>query len=153
MKKKIYPASERGYADHGWLKSYHSFSFAGFYDPARINFGALRVLNDDEVAPGHGFDTHPHDNMEIVSIPLQGALRHEDSMGNKAIISAGDVQVMSAGTGVRHSEYNAGKDASVKFLQIWIIPGLRNVEPRYTQITTDPADRHNPHRGHWWGCG
>jgi redox-sensitive bicupin YhaK (pirin superfamily) len=130
----IHKASSRGQANHGWLQSRHSFSFASYYDPERMNFGVLRVLNDDIVEPGMGFGTHPHDNMEIISIPLEGDLEHKDSMGNVAVIREGDIQVMSAGKGIRHSEYNKNQDRPVKFLQIWIYPHTRNVEPRYDQI-------------------
>ncbi|HMQ47714.1 MAG TPA: pirin family protein [Saprospiraceae bacterium] len=139
----LHKASSRGYADHGWLKSYHSFSFANYYNPERMHFGVLRVLNDDTVAAGMGFGTHPHDNMEIISIPLEGDLEHKDSMGNLAVIRNGDVQVMSAGTGIAHSEYNKNKDSLVKFLQIWVFPNKRNVQPRYDQLTLDAADRKN----------
>ena len=139
----IIKASERGFADHGWLQSFHSFSFANYYDAEKINFGALRVLNDDTVAEGMGFGTHPHENMEIISIPLEGDLEHKDSIGNVTVIKNGDIQVMSAGTGVRHSEYNRNKDAAVKFLQIWIIPNKKDVQPRYDQITLNTADRKN----------
>ncbi|GAB3933380.1 pirin family protein [Mucilaginibacter myungsuensis] len=139
----LHKADTRGFADHGWLKSYHTFSFAGYYEPSRIHFGALRVLNDDSVAGGGGFGKHPHDNMEIISIPLEGALEHQDSMSNVATIKNGDIQVMSAGTGVQHSEYNKNTDEHVKFLQIWVFPNKRNVEPRYDQVTLNPADRHN----------
>jgi redox-sensitive bicupin YhaK (pirin superfamily) len=135
MKTVYHPAQSRGNANHGWLNSYHSFSFANYYNPERMNFGALRVLNDDTVAPGQGFGTHPHENMEIISIPLEGDLEHKDSMGSKAIIKEGDVQVMSAGTGVYHSEYNASKQEAVRFLQIWLFPKTKNVTPRYDQIT------------------
>jgi redox-sensitive bicupin YhaK (pirin superfamily) len=131
----LHKADTRGVADHGWLNSHHTFSFANYHNPERIHFGVLRVLNDDVVAPGMGFGAHPHDNMEIISIPLEGALEHKDSMGNTTVIRRGDVQVMSAGTGVRHSEYNASKDKEVKFLQIWVFPNKRNVQPRYDQIT------------------
>ncbi|MEO1451566.1 MAG: pirin family protein, partial [Bacteroidota bacterium] len=125
-------------ADHGWLDSHHSFSFANYYNPERVHFGALRVLNDDVVAPGRGFGTHPHDNMEIISIPLEGDLEHKDSMGNTAVIQQGDVQVMSAGTGIYHSEFNKNRDKSVKFLQIWLFPNRKNVTPRYDQISLNP---------------
>jgi hypothetical protein len=139
----LHKAESRGDADHGWLHSRHTFSFAGYYDPERVHFGVLRVLNDDIVAPGMGFGTHPHDNMEIISIPLEGDLEHMDSMGNVSVIKHGDVQVMSAGTGITHSEYNKNKDKPVKFLQIWIFPDRRNVKPRYDQITLNIEDRHN----------
>ncbi len=139
----LHKADTRGKADHGWLMSYHSFSFANYYNPDRMHFGALRVLNDDRVNPGMGFGTHPHDNMEIISIPLEGDLEHKDSMGNVAVIKNGDVQVMSAGTGITHSEYNKNKDTLVKFLQIWVFPNKRNVTPRYDQITLKAEDRHN----------
>ncbi|WP_445385653.1 pirin family protein [Robiginitalea sp. IMCC44478] len=143
MKKELHPATSRGRADHGWLKSHHSFSFANYYNPERMHFGVLRVLNDDWVAPGMGFGTHPHQNMEIISIPLEGNLEHKDSMGNTAVIRQGDVQVMSAGTGVRHSEYNKNREKAVAFLQIWIIPDTANVSPRYDQISLDPSDLKN----------
>lgn len=139
----LHKANTRGHANHGWLNSYHTFSFANYYHPERVHFGALRVLNDDTVAPGMGFGTHPHNNMEIISIPLEGDLEHKDSIGNTAVIRNGDVQVMSAGTGVYHSEYNKNKDKQVKFLQIWIFPKEENVKPRYDQITLNPADRKN----------
>jgi redox-sensitive bicupin YhaK (pirin superfamily) len=139
----LHKADTRGDANHGWLHSKHTFSFANYYDPERIHFGALRVLNDDRVEAGMGFGTHPHDNMEIISIPLEGDLEHKDSMGNVAVIKHGDVQVMSAGTGITHSEYNKNKDRLVKFLQIWVFPNKRNVKPRYDQITLNNNDRHN----------
>ena len=139
----LHKADTRGDANHGWLHSKHSFSFAHYYNPDRMHFGALRVLNDDTVAPGMGFGTHPHDNMEIVSIPLEGDLEHKDSMGNTTVIRQGDIQVMSAGTGIRHSEYNKNHDRPVKFLQIWILPNQRNVTPRYDQITLDNSKLHN----------
>src|SRR5579862_1543412 len=139
----LHKAGTRGHADHGWLNSYHSFSFANYHDPARVHFGALRVLNDDTVAPGRGFGKHPHDNMEIISIPLEGDLQHEDSMGNTAIIRNGDIQAMSAGTGIFHSEFNKNKDLPVKFLQIWLFPDKKNVAPRYSQVTLKAEDRHN----------
>jgi len=139
----LHKADSRGHANHGWLDSHHSFSFANYYNPERMHFGALRVLNDDRVSEGMGFGTHPHDNMEIISIPLEGDLEHKDSMGNLAVIKHGDIQVMSAGTGIQHSEYNRSKDTLVKFLQIWVFPNKRNVTPRYDQITLNVADRHN----------
>lgn len=133
MKTIYHPASDRGHANHGWLDSYHSFSFAQWYDPAKVQFGALRVLNDDRVAGGTGFGTHPHDNMEIVSIPLSGDLRHQDSTGKKAVIREGDVQIMSAGTGIAHSEVNHSQDQEVRFLQIWVFPKEKNITPNYDQ--------------------
>lgn len=139
----LHKAETRGHANHGWLNSYHTFSFANYYNPDRVHFGALRVLNDDTVAAGMGFGTHPHDNMEIISIPLEGDLEHKDSMGNTTVIRNGDIQVMSAGTGVQHSEYNKNRDHLVKFLQIWVYPNQRNVKPRYDQITLNAADRKN----------
>jgi hypothetical protein len=142
-KQVLHRADTRGYADHGWLKSFHTFSFAGYHDPQRIHFGVLRVLNDDAVQGGRGFGTHPHDNMEIISIPLEGDLEHKDSMGNTTVIRKGDIQVMSAGTGIYHSEYNRNAGEDVKFLQIWIFPNQRNVTPRYDQLSMDPAERQN----------
>lgn len=139
----LHKANERGHADHGWLNAYHSFSFANWYNPDKVQFGVLRVLNDDTIAPGMGFGTHPHDNMEIITIPLEGDLAHKDSMGNAEIIKFGDVQVMSAGTGIRHSEFNPNEDKRTKLLQIWLFPNKRNVEPRYQQITLDVNDRQN----------
>lgn len=139
----LHKADTRGNANHGWLNAYHSFSFASWYNPDRIQFGALRVLNDDTIAAGMGFGTHPHDNMEIITIPLEGDLAHKDSMGNTEIIRNGDIQVMSAGTGVQHSEFNPNEDQQTKLLQIWLFPNKRNVAPRYQQITLDVADRHN----------
>jgi hypothetical protein len=139
----LHKAATRGHANHGWLNSYHSFSFANYYNPERMNFGALRVLNDDTVDAGKGFGTHPHDNMEIISIPLEGDLEHKDSMNNVAVIKNGDIQAMSAGTGIYHSEYNKDRAHRVKFLQIWVYPNKRNVEPRYDQITLNLEDRHN----------
>lgn len=133
MKKVFHPASSRGAADHGWLKAKHSFSFANYYDSERVQFGALRVLNDDIIAPGMGFGTHPHDNMEIITIPLDGALEHKDSMDNIGVIETDEIQVMSAGSGVYHSEYNKNKDQSVSLLQIWVFPNKKNVTPRYDQ--------------------
>lgn len=139
MKSVLHRANTRGKAEHGWLNSHHSFSFAKYYNPERMNFGVLRVLNDDIVSEKKGFGTHPHDNMEIVSIPLSGNLEHKDSMGNVAVIKQGDVQVMSAGTGVYHSEYNESQNEPVQFLQIWMFPNKKNVTPRYDQITLDSA--------------
>ncbi len=139
----LHKADTRGHANHGWLNSKHTFSFANYYNPERMHFGVLRVLNDDEVAPGMGFGTHPHENMEIISIPLEGDLEHKDSMGNVAVIRHGDIQVLSAGTGITHSEYNKNKDKEVKFLQIWIFPNKQNVTPRYSQISLNIQDRHN----------
>jgi len=139
----LHKAETRGNADHGWLHSRHTFSFANYYNPDRMHFGALRVFNDDVVEAGMGFGTHPHENMEIVSIPLEGDLEHKDSMGTISVIQHGDVQVMSAGTGIYHSEYNKNKDKPVKFLQIWVFPDTKNVKPRYDQITLNLADRHN----------
>lgn len=141
--KIIHKAETRGNANHGWLHSRHTFSFANYHNPERMHFGVLRVLNDDIVAPAMGFGTHPHDNMEIISIPLEGDLEHKDSMGNTTVIKNGDVQVMSAGTGIQHSEYNKNKDKQVKFLQIWVFPNKRNVTPRYDQITLNLLDRKN----------
>ena len=139
----LHTADSRGDANHGWLHSKHSFSFASYYNPEKIHFGVLRVLNDDFVAAGMGFGLHPHDNMEIISIPLEGDLAHQDSMGNHTVIKHGDIQVMSAGTGIKHSEFNHNKDKPVKFLQIWVIPNKKDVTPRYDQITLNPANRIN----------
>jgi len=143
MEILIHKGNTRGHAFHGWLESYHSFSFASYRNPERMHFGVLRVLNDDRVAPGQGFGTHPHENMEIISIPLKGDLEHKDSMGNTTVIKSGDIQVMSAGKGVEHSEYNKNKDSEVEFLQIWIIPNARNVPPRYDQITINSFAKPN----------
>lgn len=151
----LHKAATRGHVNHGWLDSHQTFSFASYYNPERMRFGALRVLNDDIVAGGRGFDTHPHDNMEIISIPLEGALEHKDTLGNAAISGTGEIQVMSTGTGVFHSEYNANADIATRFLQIWVFPNKLNVTPRYDQakinygaakntlqqlISPDPAD-------------
>lgn len=138
----LHRAGERGHADHGWLDAWHSFSFANWHDPDRVHFGVLRVLNDDTIAGGQGFGMHPHENMEIITIPLEGALQHKDSMGNSAVIKAGDVQVMSAGTGVFHSEFNPDPAHRTRLFQIWLFPNKRNVAPRYDQITLDPEARH-----------
>ncbi len=143
MKTVLHKANTRGHANHGWLDSHHSFSFANYYNPDRMHFGVLRVLNDDVVAGGKGFGTHPHDNMEIISIPLKGDLEHKDSMGNVAVIKEGDVQVMSAGTGIYHSEYNKNESDEVRFLQIWMFPNKKGVEPRYDQITLEPTENKN----------
>jgi quercetin 2,3-dioxygenase len=143
MQMIVHTAGSRGYADHGWLKSHHTFSFAGYFDPQRVRFGTIRVLNDDTVEGGMGFGSHPHDNMEIISIPLEGDLEHRDSMGNTAVIKKGDVQVMSAGSGITHSEFNHSKEKPVKFLQIWVFPDKKNVTPRYDQVTLKETDRQN----------
>lgn len=143
MNKQLDPADSRGIADHGWLYSRHTFSFAGYHNSERMGFGKLRVINDDIVAAGEGFATHAHDNMEIISIPLNGSLRHKDSTGNTHIIRTGDVQIMSAGTGITHSEYNASDSDPVNFLQIWVLPRQLDITPRYAQKTFDPAGRHN----------
>lgn len=143
MKYIIHKAETRGYANHGWLKSYHTFSFAGYHNPERANFGMLRVLNDDFVDAGMGFGKHPHDNMEIISIPLSGALHHQDSTGRDKIIQTGDVQIMSAGTGIYHSEANASQDEPVTFLQLWIFPKANNIEPRYDQKLFSEEERKN----------
>ena len=143
MKTVYHKASSRGHADHGWLKANHSFSFANYYDPDKVHFGVLRVLNDDQIAPGRGFGTHPHDNMEIISIPLEGALRHKDNMGNTEVVRSGDVQVMSAGTGITHSEINANSDQVMKLLQIWLFPNQKDVAPRYDQISIRDIESKN----------
>jgi len=139
----LYKAQDRGHANHGWLDSYHSFSFANYYNPDKVHFGALRVLNDDTVKGGYGFGKHPHDNMEIVSIPLSGDLQHQDSTGRNEIIRQGDVQIMSAGSGIAHSEMNANKNKDVKFLQVWVFPKQKDITPRYEQKTFAPENRHN----------
>ena len=143
MNTAIHKAETRGHANHGWLNSHHTFSFANYYHPERMNFGVLRVLNDDVVSQSQGFGMHPHRDMEIISIPLEGDLKHKDNMGNETIIKEGDIQVMSAGTGVMHSEYNNNPDKPVKFLQIWVIPNKQNVPPRYDQISLADIAKEN----------
>lgn len=143
MKTILHKANTRGHASFGWLNSYHTFSFGHYYNPERIHFGALRVLNDDTVKAGMGFSKHPHDNMEIVSIPLSGDLHHKDTTGRDEIIRQHDVQIMSAGSGIAHSETNANHDKEVKFLQIWVFPKEKNIEPRYQQKSFKPEDRLN----------
>jgi quercetin 2,3-dioxygenase len=145
MKTVYHPASERGHVNFGWLDSHHSFSFGNWHDPEKVHFGALRVLNDDVVKGGKGFDTHPHENMEIISIPLKGAIAHKDSTGTEGIIYSGDVQIMSAGSGIRHSEYNASHYDPVNFLQIWVFPKQQNIKPRHDQKTFD----HTVRKGKW----
>lgn len=149
----LHRAATRGTADHGWLQTRHTFSFANYYNPERMHFGVLRVLNDDIIAGSRGFGMHPHDNMEIITIPLDGDLEHRDNMGHTGIIKKGDIQVMSAGTGIRHSEFNARKDQPVSLLQIWLFPGTKDVTPRYDQLSLQLQDRKNnlqqvlsPHR-------
>ena len=139
----FHKSTSRGHANHGWLNAHHSFSFANYNDPQRMHFGVLRVLNDDIVAPSMGFGTHPHDNMEIITIPLRGALRHKDNMGNQEVIHESEVQVMSAGTGITHSEFNANADQEVNLLQIWLYPKLRNIKPRYAQQSFKSENRIN----------
>ncbi|MCE9599850.1 MAG: pirin family protein [Spirochaetia bacterium] len=143
MKTIIHRNATRGHEDHGWLDTHHTFSFANYHNPERVHFGALRVLNDDIVSPAMGFGAHPHDNMEIISIPLVGDLEHKDSTGNGSIIRRNDVQIMSAGTGIFHSERNPSADQEVNFLQIWIFPKLKDIAPRYGQRTYSPEDRKN----------
>ena len=143
METKIQRAGERGFADHGWLRANHSFSFANWYDPTKMHFGLMRVLNDDVIAGGKGFGAHPHDNMEIVTIPLSGAIAHKDNIGTDGIIKKGDVQIMSAGTGITHSEFNASKTEELNLFQVWIFPKLENIKPRYEQKTFDENDRLN----------
>jgi redox-sensitive bicupin YhaK (pirin superfamily) len=143
MKKIIHTADSRGFQDHGWLKAAHSFSFGNYYDPKRTHFGLLRVLNDDIVAPAMGFGTHGHDNMEIVTIPLKGSLAHKDSLGSEGLIQPGEVQIMSAGSGIRHSEFNGSKTEEVNLLQIWVFPKERNIQPRYDQKSFETADAKN----------
>jgi hypothetical protein len=143
MKMSIQRAAERGGANHGWLNAKHYFSFAGYHNPEKVHFGLLRVLNDDTIAGGTGFPAHPHDNMEIVTIPLSGALQHKDNTGGEGVIKAGDVQIMSAGSGVKHSEFNASKTEDATLFQVWVFPKLRNIKPRYDQRTFDINDRIN----------
>lgn len=143
MQKTVHRANTRGFADHGWLKSNHTFSFAGYHDESRMHFGALRVLNDDRVAPGMGFGMHGHSDMEIVSIPLSGSLAHKDSTGRSETILSGDVQIMSAGTGIMHSEFNPDNAKEVNFLQIWVLPEKRGIAPRYGQISFDLEAKRN----------
>jgi len=143
MGQVIHRAGERGHANHGWLDAHHSFSFAGWYDPNKVHFGMLRVLNDDTVAGGKGFGMHPHDNMEIITIMRKGALRHSDSMGHSEVIKAGEVQVMSAGSGIMHSEVNASPDEEVQLFQIWVFPKVKNVEPRYDKLILDDKKMQN----------
>ncbi len=143
MKTTVYKATDRGSADYGWLKPNYYFSFAQYHDPSKVHFGLLRVLNDDFVDGGGGFPTHPHDNMEIVTIPFTGALQHKDSTGGNGVIKAGDIQIMSAGSGVRHSEFNASATEPVTLFQVWVFPKVRNIKPRYDQRTFDISDRAN----------
>jgi redox-sensitive bicupin YhaK (pirin superfamily) len=143
MKTILHPASERGHANHGWLDAHHSFSFANWHDPSRVHFGMLRVLNDDIVGPGQGFGMHPHNDMEIITIILEGALQHKDNMGNGSVIKPGDVQVMSAGTGVVHSEFNPSKTERTNLFQLWVFPKENGIAPRYDQKTFDAAERKN----------
>ena len=143
MKTVLHKANTRGHANHGWLDSHHTFSFAGYYDPARVHFGALRVLNDDIVKGGAGFGQHPHDNMEIISIPLRGSLEHGDNTGGHGVIKSGEVQIMSAGSGIAHSEKNASKTDEVNFLQVWVFPKEKNIQPRYDQKLFPAEERLN----------
>jgi quercetin 2,3-dioxygenase len=140
MKKIIHLAKTRGFADMGWLKTHHTFSFANYYDPERVNFGLLRVLNDDWIEPGKGFGSHPHDNMEIITIPLIGSISHKDSLGNEFVIKSGEIQRMSAGTGIVHSEFSDKNEIS-NLLQIWVFPKIRDISPRYGQKTFDVSGR------------
>lgn len=143
MKTVFHDAATRGNQNHGWLSTNHSFSFANYYDPNRMNFGALRVLNDDDIAAGKGFGTHPHNNMEIITLPLKGDLEHQDSMGHSEVIQEGDIQVLSAGTGIEHSEYNKNKDRPINLLQLWIFPNKQNVSPRYDQKSIRDLSKEN----------
>lgn len=142
MKTVLHKANTRGHANHGWLNAHHTFSFADYYHTDRMHFGMLRVLNDDRIAAGKGFGMHPHSDMEIITIPLSGELEHKDNMGNSAVIRAGEIQVMSAGTGVLHSEFNPNKDKEVNLLQIWVFPNKKGVEPRYDQISIQDIETH-----------
>lgn len=142
MRSTLFTSASRGLNDLGWLRSHHTFSFGHYFDPERVHFGALRVFNDDTVIGGRGFGTHPHDNMEIISIPLEGVHMHRDSMGHEQGLLPGNVQVMSAGTGLTHSEFNGSADADLKFLQIWVMPNVRDVEPRYDEVHLSDADGH-----------
>jgi redox-sensitive bicupin YhaK (pirin superfamily) len=143
MKKIIHKANTRGYFDYGWLKTHHTFSFSGYYDPEHVSFGMLRVLNDDEIEGGQGFGTHPHSDMEIVTVPLEGAVAHKDSTGGEGVIYPDEVQVMSAGTGIRHSEFNHLGDGTTKLLQLWIFPDKKGHKPRYDQKFFDSEERKN----------
>jgi quercetin 2,3-dioxygenase len=143
MKKIIHKANSRGHFDYGWLKTYHTFSFSNYHDPERVNFGMLRVLNDDEIEGGQGFGTHPHNDMEIVTIPLEGAVAHKDSTGGEGVIYPDEIQVMSAGTGILHSEFNHLNDGTTKLLQLWIFPDKKGHKPRYDQKFFDSEERKN----------
>ncbi|HAP01092.1 MAG TPA: hypothetical protein DCQ93_04115 [Bacteroidetes bacterium] len=143
MKTILYKAEERGHANHGWLDAHHTFSFANYYDQEKVHFGVLRVLNDDSIEGGMGFGMHPHDNMEIITIMLEGSLEHKDSMGNHGVIGPGEIQVMSAGTGIYHSEFNHNKDKKAKLFQIWMFPKMQNVTPRYDQMKLEVSERKN----------
>lgn len=143
MKTTIHKADSRGYVDHGWLKTFHTFSFASYYEPSRVRFGLLRVLNDDIIEAGMGFGSHPHDNMEIVTIPLEGELAHKDSMGTKQTLKAGEIQIMSAGSGLTHSEFNNSETEKINLLQIWVFPKERDIEPRYDQKIFNAEERKN----------
>ncbi len=143
MKTILHKAATRGHADHGWLDTYHTFSFASYFNPERVHFGALRVLNDDKVAPSEGFGMHPHQNMEVISIPLKGYLRHGDSIENSSVITPGTIQVMSTGTGIYHSEYNDSATEPLEFLQIWVFPKKENTKPKYDNFDIRHAVKHN----------
>ena len=143
MKTKLFKAADRGSADYGWLKPNYYFSFAQYHNPGKVHFGMLRVLNDDFIAGGGAFPTHPHDNMEIVTIPFSGAIQHKDSTGGQGIIKAGDIQIMSAGTGVQHSEANASSTEPITLFQVWVFPKERNITPGYDQKTFDINERIN----------